>query len=87
MGDFEKRFVVGAVAGAAAKTLTAPIERVVLILQTQDVNPRILSSEIKRYEGGLWNCLQRVAKEQGVQALWRGNLVNVLRYGTNNRNF
>lgn len=82
--DFEKRFMVGAVSSAAAKTLTAPIERVVLIFQTQDINPRILSGEIKRYEGGLWNCLQRVAKKQGVQALWRGNLVNVLRYGANN---
>ena len=26
------------------------------------------------------NCFTRVAAEQGIQAFWRGNFVNVLRY-------
>mmetsp|Transcript_49562 Transcript_49562/g.97994 ORF Transcript_49562/g.97994 Transcript_49562/m.97994 type:complete len:312 (-) Transcript_49562:6-941(-) len=80
MEGFEKSFFAGGIAAAAAKTLTAPLERVVLIMQTQDVNPRILSGEVKRYKGSLLNCMRRIGIEQGVQALWRGNLVNVIRY-------
>jgi solute carrier family 25 (mitochondrial adenine nucleotide translocator), member 4/5/6/31 len=41
-------FAVGGVSGAIAKTCTAPIERVKLIIQTQDSNPRIISGEIER---------------------------------------
>merc|ERR1712078_756261 len=57
----------------------APIERVKLIIQTQDANPKIISGEVPRYTG-IVNCFTRVAAEQGIQAFWRGNFVNVLRY-------
>jgi len=77
--DFLKDFMAGGVSGAIAKTLTAPIERVKLIIQTQDANPRIRSGEIPRYTG-IGNCFSRVASEQGVQAFWRGNFTNILRY-------
>merc|ERR1712188_250163 len=72
-------FLAGGVSGAIAKTCTAPIERVKLIIQTQDANPRIISGEIPRYTGIL-NCFTRVAAEQGIGAFWRGNFVNILRY-------
>jgi solute carrier family 25 (adenine nucleotide translocator) protein 4/5/6/31 len=77
--DFVKDFLAGGVSGAIAKTMTAPIERVKLIIQTQDANPRIISGEIPRYTG-IANCFTRVAQEQGIQAFWRGNFVNILRY-------
>jgi solute carrier family 25 (adenine nucleotide translocator) protein 4/5/6/31 len=32
----------GGVSGAIAKTLTAPIERVKLLIQTQDANPKVI---------------------------------------------
>ena len=41
----------GGVAGGISKTAVAPIERVKLILQTQDSNPRIKSGEIPPYTG------------------------------------
>ena len=41
----------GGVAGGISKTAVAPIERVKLILQTQDSNPRIKSGEIPAYTG------------------------------------
>merc|ERR1719164_319978 len=79
MGDsnFILDFVAGGVSGAIAKTCTAPIERVKLIIQTQDANPKIISGEVPRYTG-IVNCFTRVAAEQGVPAFWRGNFVNVL---------
>merc|ERR1712178_294480 len=72
-------FAAGGVSGAIAKTCTAPIERVKLIIQTQDANPKIISGEIPRYTG-IANCFTRVAAEQGIGAFWRGNFVNILRY-------
>lgn len=72
-------FLAGGVSGAVAKTTTAPIERVKLIIQTQDANPKIISGEVKRYTG-IVDCFSRVASEQGIKAFWRGNLTNIIRY-------
>jgi len=72
-------FCAGGIAGAVAKTATAPIERVKLLIQTQDANPKIISGEVPRYTG-IVNCFTRVASEQGFSAFWRGNTVNVIRY-------
>merc|ERR1712113_205004 len=69
----------GGVSGAVAKTCTAPIERVKLLIQTQDANPKIISGEVARYTG-IVDCFVRVSKEQGIQAFWRGNLTNIIRY-------
>merc|ERR550514_1353520 len=72
-------FMLGGVSGAVAKTLTAPIERVKLLIQTQDANPKIRSGEVPRYTG-IVNCFQRVNSEQGFAAFWRGNFTNCIRY-------
>jgi len=77
--SFAQDFAIGGVSGAIAKTCTAPIERVKLIIQTQDANPRIRSGEIPRYTG-IGNCFSRVNSEQGFGAFWRGNMTNVIRY-------
>jgi len=77
--DFLIDFSLGGVSGGIAKTITAPIERVKLIIQTQDANPRIRSGEVPRYTG-IVNCFSRVSSEQGILAFWRGNLTNVIRY-------
>lgn len=79
MSDFLINFVAGGVSGAVAKTCTAPIERVKLLIQTQDANPKIISGEVARYTG-IVDCFTRVASEQGVKAFWRGNLTNIIRY-------
>ena len=49
--EFIKDLLAGGIAGAIAKTAVAPIERVKLILQTQDLNPRIRRGEIPPYKG------------------------------------
>jgi len=74
-----KDFAAGGISGAVSKTITAPIERVKLIIQTQDANPKIVSGEVPRYTG-IVNCFARVSKEQGIQAFWRGNFTNCIRY-------
>merc|ERR1719218_383038 len=79
MSDFVVNFLAGGVSGAVAKTCTAPIERVKLLIQTQDANPKIISGEVARYTG-IVDCFSRVAKEQGIGAFWRGNFTNIIRY-------
>ena len=49
--EFFRDLLAGGIAGAIAKTAVAPIERVKLILQTQDLNPRIRRGEIPPYKG------------------------------------
>jgi solute carrier family 25 (adenine nucleotide translocator) protein 4/5/6/31 len=77
--NFARDFALGGVSGAVAKTITAPIERVKLLIQTQDANPRIRSGEVPRYTG-IVNCFARVGREQGFLAFWRGNFTNIIRY-------
>jgi len=77
--NFLADFAAGGISGAVAKTATAPIERVKLIIQTQDANPKIKSGEVQRYTG-ISDCFVRVYREQGLGAFWRGNLTNVIRY-------
>lgn len=77
--SFMTDFLVGGAAGAVTKTITAPIERIKLLIQTQDANPLIRSGEVPRYTG-IADCGRRVWAEQGFGAFWRGNTANVLRY-------
>jgi len=71
--------LIGGSIGAVSKTIMAPVERVKLLMQTQDSNPEVLSGKVKRYDG-IGDCFRRVYSEQGPAAFWRGNLVNCMRY-------
>lgn len=77
--QFLSDLAIGGISGTVAKTLMSPIERVKILMQTQDSNPKILSGEESRYTG-LGDCFKRVQAEQGFLAFWRGNFVNCLRY-------
>lgn len=76
--NFWQDFLMGGLSAGISKTAAAPIERIKLILQTQDSNPKIMASGNK-YKG-IVDCFQRVVKEEGPKELWRGNLANVIRY-------
>jgi len=69
----------GGIAGAVAKTMTAPMEKVKLAIQNQDSNPKIISGEMPRYKG-MGDCYVRHVKELGIASLWRGNVANCIRY-------
>jgi solute carrier family 25 (adenine nucleotide translocator) protein 4/5/6/31 len=71
-------FLAGGTAGAISKTAVAPLERVKLLLQTQDVNQKITQGG-KKYKG-FGDCFIRCVREEGAISLWRGNWANVLRY-------
>jgi len=75
--SFLTDFLIGGCSAAVSKTLVAPIERVKLLLQVQDANKNIKAE--MRYTG-IQDCFSRVVADQGVGALWRGNLANVVRY-------
>ena len=64
---------LGGVSGAIVKTAMAPVERVKLLLQTQDSNPKVISGEIPKYTG-IADCFKRVSAEQG--ALCRVQFLN-----------
>lgn len=55
--------------------MAAPLERVKLLLQTQDANSHLTI----KYKG-FGDCMIRVYKEEGLLSLWRGNWANVVRY-------
>ena len=75
--EFLKDFATGGIAATISKTATAPIERVKLIIQNQASMKNITPG--KEYKGIL-DCFVRVSKEEGIQAFWRGNLANIIRY-------
>jgi len=71
-------FMMGGVSAAVSKTAAAPIERVKLLIQNQD--EMLKSGRLSVPYKGISDCFRRVIAEEGVPALWRGNLANVLRY-------
>ena len=68
---------LGGLSAVAGKTIVAPIERVKLLLQTQET---ILKLKHGNQYKGITDCFVRVVKEEGFLSLWRGNTMNVLRY-------
>ncbi|ORZ32659.1 mitochondrial substrate carrier family protein ancA [Catenaria anguillulae PL171] len=75
--SFMLDLVAGGVSGGISKTVVAPIERVKLILQTQDSNTQLAPE--KRYKG-IMDVFRRIPAEQGIASFWRGNMANIVRY-------
>jgi solute carrier family 25 (adenine nucleotide translocator) protein 4/5/6/31 len=71
---FLQDLALGGTSGVIAKTACAPLERVKILLQVGQSNVGA-----PQYNG-MMDALVRVRREQGVLALWRGNLSNCMRY-------
>ncbi|XP_060716500.1 mitochondrial adenyl nucleotide antiporter SLC25A23 isoform X2 [Tachysurus vachellii] len=65
-----RQLMAGAMAGTVSRTGTAPLDRLKVFMQ---VHGQSLD------KGSVWKGLKRMVKEGGVQALWRGNGINVLK--------
>lgn len=70
-------FAAGAVAGAAAKTVTAPLDRIKLIMQTHGL--RAGAQETAKKTIGFIEAVISVGKQEGVRGYWKGNLAQVIR--------
>lgn len=76
--NFALDFVMGGASAAVCKTAAGPIERVRLLMQNQSEMQK--QGRLDRPYKGITDCFARVAKDEGVLSLWRGNFTNVLRY-------
>ncbi|CAI5986710.1 unnamed protein product [Closterium sp. NIES-64] len=79
MTSFALDLALGGALGGVSHTIVAPIERVKLLLQTQDSNAAILAGQHRRYRGFV-DAVTTIVKEEGFWALWRGNGTSVMRY-------
>merc|ERR1711957_290137 len=70
-------FLAGGISAAVSKTIVAPIERVKMLLQVQEV---VKDIPVDQRYSGIMDCFKRVSAEQGFFSLYRGNLANVIRY-------
>ncbi|KNA08430.1 hypothetical protein SOVF_162680 [Spinacia oleracea] len=69
-------FAAGALAGAAAKTFTAPLDRIKLLMQTHGVR---VGQESAKKAIGFFEAITVVGKEDGIRGYWKGNLPQVIR--------
>ena len=71
-------FMLAGVAATIGKTSTAPLDRVKLLLQNQHT-----ISVLEKPYFGMLDCLKKLIINEGYFSLWRGNLINVIRYFPN----
>jgi len=76
--SFSEDFLLGGVSAAISKTISAPIERVKLMVQNQD--EMLKTGRLSVPYKGVIDCFNRIVTEEGVPSLWRGNVANVIRY-------
>ncbi|KAK4748214.1 hypothetical protein SAY87_014800 [Trapa incisa] len=69
-------FIAGAVAGAAAKTVTAPLDRIKLLMQTHGIRA---GQQSAKKAIGFIEAITIVGKEEGIKGYWKGNLPQVIR--------
>jgi len=78
--SFIKDFLVGGLSAGISRTITAPLERVKILLQNQR-SIQVLGPG--QHYKGMIDCYSRILSEEGVIALWRGNWANIIRYFPN----
>lgn len=69
-------FAAGAIAGAAAKSVTAPLDRIKLLMQTHGVR---VGQESAKKAVGFFEAITMIGKEEGIKGYWKGNLPQVIR--------
>eukprot|EP01084_Bolivina_argentea_P031510 58320_1 len=73
-----ENFLLSGIAALISKTVAAPIERIKLLIQSQ--NELLKSKRLSYPYKSPIDCFTRTITNEGILALWRGNLANCLRY-------
>lgn len=79
--------VAGIFAGIFSRTVTAPIERVKLLVQLQGTldkggegsSLQAGSKELHTTKMNAWQCAKHIYQSEGILSFWRGNLPSVIR--------
>ncbi|KAK9290185.1 hypothetical protein L1049_008351 [Liquidambar formosana] len=69
-------FAAGAIAGAAAKSVTAPLDRIKLLMQTHGLR---VGQESAKKAIGFIEAITLIGKQEGIKGYWKGNLPQVIR--------
>ncbi|CAL9134894.1 unnamed protein product [Musa textilis] len=72
-------FTAGAIAGAAAKTLTAPLDRAKLLMQACPTHGLRAVERTGKKAIGFIDAITLIGKEDGIKGYWKGNLPQVIR--------
>jgi solute carrier family 25 (adenine nucleotide translocator) protein 4/5/6/31 len=75
---FYEDFMIGGVSAGISKTVSAPIERIKLLVQNQE--EMLKQGTLDKRYAGVGDCFKRTIANEGFWALWRGNTANVIRY-------
>lgn len=75
---FWENFMLSGTAAGIGKTAGAPVERVKLLIQSQD--EMLKSGRLDKPYAGMIECGKRTFQNEGAIAFWRGNSANVIRY-------
>ncbi|XP_054780629.1 probable envelope ADP,ATP carrier protein, chloroplastic, partial [Prosopis cineraria] len=68
-------FFAGAIAGAASKTVTAPLDRIKFLMQTHGVR---VGQESAKKAFGFIEAITVIGKEEGIRGYWKGSLPQVI---------
>ena len=84
--DAARRLLAGGTSGIVTKTMTAPLERVKILLQLRSMSKATVSSS-----SSILGTIRSVLKDDGVRGFWKGNGANCIRvvpvYGLKVREF
>lgn len=70
-----KQLLCGGVAGAVAKTVTAPLSRLTILFQ---VHSMVTTKDRPNFSAGIGQGLRKIVERGGILSLWKGNATSVL---------